>query len=115
MTENESARENFDQAVAEIPSCALTEQGIAEQRDRYARLSPSVGEVRREADAVEIEFSDALDQELLDETLAVERGCCPFFLFAQEGNELRVTVREPAMLPALDAFAAALGRAHGAR
>jgi hypothetical protein len=99
-----------DRAIAEIPSCALDEAGRADQRARYSRLAPAVSRIEREADAVWIEFDEQLDRETLDETLAVERACCPFFEFAFDDSlrRLRATVREPEQAPALDAMADAL-------
>jgi hypothetical protein len=115
MASETKAADAFDRALAEIPSCALTEEGVQEQRARYARLASSVARVHSDAEVLEIEFSDAHDQELLDETLAVERECCPVFLFEQTGQILRVTVRNPEQAPALDAFAQSLSAAQEAR
>jgi hypothetical protein len=107
----------IDEAIAQIPTCALDEKGMATQRDRYARLAPDVERLEREPDAVLIQFREDFDRELIEETLAVERACCPFFLFDfdENGRRLRTTVREPEQLPALDAMAYALGTAHEAR
>ena len=100
----------FDQAIAEIPSCALDEAGLADQRARYAGLAATVSRIQREADAVVIEFREGFDRQVLDETLAVELECCPFFLFEFDDSQrrLRATVREAEQLPALDAMAHAL-------
>ena len=100
----------FDRAIAEIPSCALDEAGLADQRARYARLAASVTRIQRDADAVVIEFREEFDRQTLDETLAVERECCPFFRFEFDDSQRRLhaTVREPEQLPALDAMAHAL-------
>jgi hypothetical protein len=100
----------FDQAIAAIPSCALDEAGLANQRARYARLAPTVSRIEREAEAVLIEFREEFDVQILEETLAVERLCCPFFLFEFDDSQrrLRATVREPEQLPALDVIAQAL-------
>jgi hypothetical protein len=101
----------FEKAVAQIPSCALTEEGVREQRARYGRLARHTGRVRREPEAVIIEFDEDFDREALDEALAVERQCCPFFQFAfdEARRRLRVTVGDPEQLPALDAMAHAVG------
>ena len=100
----------FDRAVAEIPSCALDEAGVKAQRARYARLAPAVKRVEREAEAVLIEFREDFDRKALERALAVERECCPFFLFELDtsARRLRATVRAPEQLPALDAMADAL-------
>jgi hypothetical protein len=110
MSSKPTITDPFDQAIAEIPSCALDEAGLREQRARYARLAPSVTRLQREAEAVLVEFHEDFDQETLDQTLAVERECCPFFQFDFDQSErrLRATVREAEQLPALDAMAHAL-------
>jgi hypothetical protein len=117
-----SARTNtastaFDEAIAPIPTCVLDEEGMSAQRDRYARLAPGVARIKREPEAVIIEFRKDFDRELLKETLAVERACCPFFLFDfnEEACRLRTTVREREQLTALDAMAYALGATREAR
>jgi hypothetical protein len=93
--------------MADIPaSCALDETGQRKQRARYASLAKSAERLRRETVALIVEFGPGLDPDRLEETLAVERECCPFFRFAFDpaGRELRVTVEDHRMLPALDAI-----------
>jgi hypothetical protein len=48
---------------------------------------------------------------LLEQTLAIERECCPFFGFDFDASSryLRVTVASAEQLPALDAIAHRLG------
>jgi hypothetical protein len=98
-------------ALPHVPSCALTEDGMREQRDRYARLGRDTRSVERQGGALTIEFEEGFDRAALDEALAVERECCPFFRFAYDDGARRlvVTVREPEQLPALDAIAYAVG------
>ena len=88
------------------PSCALDESGQREQRARYASLASTVERLRRESDALIVEFGPGLDPDRLEEALAVERDCCPFFRFAFDGHERRltVTVSDADMVPALDAI-----------
>jgi hypothetical protein len=107
----------FDEAVEAIPSCALDEEGMRAQRDRYARLAPGVASVEREPEAVLVQFAEEFDRETLEAALAVERECCPFFVFDfdESARRLRATVRDPDQLPALDAMAHALSAAHDAR
>jgi hypothetical protein len=111
-----SGPEASDEGIAEIASCALDEAGVREQRARYALLAPSVTRLEREPGAVMIEFDEGLDRAALDEALAIERECCPFFRFDFDESErrLRTTVREAEQLPALDAIAHALGGARRA-
>ena len=111
-TTTDAAARAFDEAIAETPTCALDDEGVAAQRGRYARLSPDVVNFEREPEAVIFDFRAEYDRATLDEALAVERECCPFFVFEfDEGSRrLRTTVREPEMLPALDAMAEAFGK-----
>jgi hypothetical protein len=113
MSPDPATTDAFDEAIAQIPSCALDEAGLREQRARYAHLAPSVTRLDREPEALLIEFREGFDQDTLDEALAVERACCPFFQFEFDESErrLRTTVRETEQLPALDAMAHALGAA----
>src|SRR4051794_17865516 len=114
MSSKPAASHAFDRAVAGIPTCALDEDGIREQRARYADLAPSVTRVQCEPETLVIEFDEDFDRQALDQALAVEGECCPFFQFAFDDEErrLRATVREAEQLPALDALAHALGGAH---
>ena len=97
--------------ISDIPTCALDEAGKREQRERYARLAPDVARAAREAEALIVDFREGFDRDALEEALAVERECCPFFQFEfDEGaRRLRATVRDPDQLPALDALAHAIG------
>ena len=87
---------------------------MREQRARYARLAPSVTRLRREPEAMLVEFREGFDESTLDEALAVERACCPFFVFDYDESvrRLRATVRQADQLPALDAIAELLGATH---
>jgi hypothetical protein len=102
-------------ALPQIPSCALTEDGMRAQRDRYAQLGHDTRRVERQADALIVEFEKGFDRAALAEALAVERECCPFFRFAygEDARRLVVTVREPGQLAALDALAYAVGGDRG--
>jgi hypothetical protein len=113
MSSEPASYDAFDQAVAEIPSCALDEAGVRQQRARYAGLAPSVARVERKPEAVVVEFEEGFDRKALDQALAVERKCCPFFQFDFDESQrrLQATVRDAAHLPALDAMAQALGAA----
>jgi hypothetical protein len=108
MSPNKSA---FDEAVTAIPSCALTEEGVRAQRERMQRLGPTVADFRRDEDRITIEFRPDFDERLLDETLAVERECCPFFRFEfdERTRRLTVSVADLEHRNGLDALAYALG------
>jgi hypothetical protein len=55
-------------------------------------------------------FGNELDERLLDEAIAVEHECCPFFVFDYRPRErrLKITVDEAGQEPALDALHDAL-------
>lgn len=107
----------FEQAFAQIPTCALDDEAMRAQRERYARLGDDVRRIEREPTAVVVEFREAFDREALEDALAVERSCCPFFVFDfdEATRCLRTTVRENEQLPALDAMMHSLGGAQRAR
>lgn len=67
--------------------------------------------MRREPDALVVDFDRGLDLETLEQALAIERDCCPFFRFAFDAQlgRLRATVDDGAKVPALDVLADALG------
>ena len=90
-------------------SCALDEQGLRRQRERYTRLGPSVVHVRRAAQELVVEFACGFDRATLAAVIAVERECCPFFVFEfdDSSRRLRVGVREPDAAAALQAIAVA--------
>ena len=108
-----SRLQGSDEKNARIPSCELDEAGVREQRARYSRLAPRVTRLEREPEAVLVEFDEGLDRATLDEVLAVERRCCPFFVFdfSESERRLRTSVQNSEQLPALDAVAHALGGA----
>jgi hypothetical protein len=99
-----------DEAVTEIPSCALDDGGKREQRARYVLLASSVTCIERQPDAVLIFFDRDLNRQTLEQALSVERQCCPFFTFAfdEQDRRLHATVADAGHVPALDAVAHAL-------
>jgi hypothetical protein len=108
----DSPRETaFEEAVDQIPTCALDQQGVRAQRERFARLAPDVRRLDREAEGVVVEFHESFDLQTLQDALAIERACCPFFQFEFDDHEkrLRITVRDEARRPALDAMMHAFG------
>ncbi len=87
-----------------IAECRLELPGLLTQRDRYRRLGATATRVERHGDALIVVFGPALDEDLLEETLALERDCCPFFGLDYEraARSLTVTVADPQQQPALD-------------
>ncbi|MGH2891716.1 MAG: organomercurial lyase MerB [Solirubrobacteraceae bacterium] len=98
--------DGFDAALASVPRCALDATGASEQKARYELLAASVAGVRREPEAMMIEFDETVDVDTVERVIHTERECCPFLQFAFDvrSRRLRVSVGDPAMLPALDAI-----------
>lgn len=97
--------------MKELPlaACSLDGPGMAEQLRRYAELGHHVRDSLREPRALVAQFDEGVDLALLEETVAVERGCCSFFAIEVQGLRLRIGVAEDLHIPALDAIADALG------
>jgi hypothetical protein len=98
--------------LEQIASCRLDLDGLRAQRDRYSRLGTSVIELERKPGCLSVRFGAALDAALLEETINVENGCCPFFSFEYDPIErlLRIGVERDEQDPALDALVFALGQ-----
>lgn len=96
-----------------LAECRLDLTGLRAQRDRYRALSRDVTTVNREPGQLEVQFGPELDHRLLDETIALERECCPFFRldFDHDARRLIASVEQADQDPALDAIAAALSPA----
>lgn len=58
-----------------------------------------------------VELARHADTELVEQTLAIERECCPFYELGWEPDRRRlfVSVSQPEHAPALEAIAFALG------
>jgi hypothetical protein len=95
--------------AAPIAECRLDPSGLRDQRRRYRTLGRHVTAVARRPCALEIRLGPNLDERLLDETLAVERECCPFFRFDYHSAHHLLSVSvDPEHEPALDAITHAL-------
>jgi hypothetical protein len=95
---------------ATIAHCALDRAGLQAQGARYSRLAVAVSALQREPRRLTVEFDADVDRELLGQTLAIERECCPFFTLELDarGRRLRASVSRAEDAPALDALAEAL-------
>jgi hypothetical protein len=101
-------------APAELPmaiaDCGLDQTALQEQLGRYRRLGEH-GEVRRSSPlALTVDFAHEPDAELVQSTIAVERGCCAFFAldYVPARRRLTVSVADGQRTAALDAIEAAL-------
>ena len=97
--------------LAPIAGCALDAEGVARQRARYRELGGHVVALRRRPARLTIELAPTAPRALVEEVIATERACCPFFSIALDpsGRRLTVAVSEDAHQPALHAIAFALG------
>lgn len=98
-------------AVA-IAECRLDPGGLRDQRERYGELARQVTALDRRDGALEVRFGPGLDAQLLEQTLAIERECCPFFRLDYDPAVRRLTasVERADEEPALEAIACALTR-----
>jgi hypothetical protein len=92
-------------------SCALDEGGLRSQYERYRRVGAGARVLDRRRRRLMVEFNEHVDRKLVDELLAIERECCPFFELGWEpkARRLTVSVSHAEQEPALDAIAFALG------
>lgn len=99
-------------SLAELSSCALDLDGLTAQRDRYAAIGRTVTDLARSPRWFSATLSAAADVALIEETLRIERECCPFFEldFDPRRRRLRVGVDSEEMAPALEAIYEALAR-----
>jgi hypothetical protein len=109
--ETNTQTDAYTRAAEAIPSCAITEEDLKRQRERAAKLSRSVRDLTRHDEAVVFEFEAGFDRQALDELVAVERECCPFFTFGfdEEARRLTVGVQQADHVSALEAMAEQLG------
>jgi hypothetical protein len=99
-----------------IAECRLDLPGLRAQADRYRRLGTMATRIDRGDAVLTATFGDELDRDLLDETIAVESDCCPFFDFDYDhaDQRLSISVERPEQEPALEALHYALtGREAG--
>lgn len=68
---------------------------MARQGARYARLSEAVEDASREPRRLEVRFADGYDRGLLDEAIAIERECCPFFAIELDHGARRLVIELP--------------------
>jgi hypothetical protein len=92
------------------PSCALDASGLRSQLERYRQAGRNARVIERTPRRLVAELADQVDAELVAETIAVERECCPFFALSWEPDRRRLTVSvsQAEHEPALDAIAFAL-------
>jgi hypothetical protein len=117
---SDAQHSSADTAVSQIAECKLDLAGLDGQHERYRALSAAATAVVRAPQRLEVRFSSAIDEQLLEQALSVERECCPFFEleYRSDARALSVSVADAAHDPALDALADAFrfdARAAGKR
>jgi hypothetical protein len=95
-------------------SCTLDADGARAQGARYARLAANATQIHRRDDVIVIGLRGDGDARLIEELIATENECCPFyrFDFRPQLGRLTIGVDSPEQRPALDAIAAALRADH---
>jgi hypothetical protein len=98
-----------DSAIA--ASCSLDQTGLAAQLERYRRAGTGGRLLERSPRMLSVELATGTDPALVERAIAIERECCPFYVFHWDARSRRlsiaVTRREHE--PALGAIARALG------
>jgi hypothetical protein len=92
------------------PSCGLDETGLRLQLARYGTAGAGARVVQRTRRRLVVDLDQKVDLKLVDELLAIERECCPFFELGwrPDARRLSVSVSQKRDEPALDAIAFAL-------
>jgi hypothetical protein len=93
------------------PACSLDEVGVRSQLARYRTVGEAATVLVLDRRRVSVHVGDEVPNTLIDELVAIERECCPFFELAWEPNARRLTVSVPDAEhePALEAIGFALG------
>jgi hypothetical protein len=93
------------------PSCALDEAGLRLQLERYRRAGQGARLIEQTRRRLVVEVDEHVDGKLVEEAIAIERECCPFFALDWEAarRRLSVSVSRVEHEPALDAITFALG------
>jgi hypothetical protein len=91
-------------------SCSLSADNLGEQLARYRRLGAAATRIEHRELGLTARFDDSIDLALLDQTIAIERGCCSFFTLAYETSErvLSISVDGPERIDVLELIGSAL-------
>jgi hypothetical protein len=94
-------------------SCSLDGPGLSAQRERYRVLGEGASVIVWDRRRLVIRVRDEVSDGLIEELIAVERGCCPFFELDWNPGQrhLRVAVSASDHELALVAIGHALGLA----
>jgi hypothetical protein len=91
-------------------ACSLDDNGLRAQRDRYRLLGQVAESVERSPRRLVIRTAAELDSATVEQLVAVERACCPFFTLDWDplNGRLAISVASDSDGPALDAIEYAL-------
>jgi hypothetical protein len=90
--------------------CALDDDALAEQLERFRSIGEHAIWSRRLPSEVTVVLEPDLDDDLLQQTLAIERECCSFFALIWDASKRSLTVAaRDRHEPVLDRIAEALG------
>ncbi|HEY3971330.1 MAG TPA: hypothetical protein VGL79_08005 [Solirubrobacteraceae bacterium] len=92
------------------PNCALDDAGLRLQLERYRQAGLGGRLVDRTLRSLIVDLDQQIDTQLVEETITIERECCPFFTldWEPERRRLTVAVSQAEHEPALDVIAFAL-------
>jgi hypothetical protein len=91
-------------------ACSLDLDELHEQLERYRAIGRLAATVEHEPGRVVVRLADDPPSGLIERTLEVERGCCPFFDIDYDPStqRLAISVNQSDRRPSLDAIAHAL-------
>ena len=91
-------------------ACSLEPEELNAQLERYRAIGRRAAAVEHEPRRVVVRFADDPPSALIERTLEVERGCCPFFEIDYDPVTQRLTIsaETPDRRPGVDAIAHAL-------
>ena len=91
-------------------ACSLDPDELHKQLERYRAMGRLAATVEHESDRLVVRFVGGPPTALIERTVEVERGCCPFFEIDYEpaSQRLAISVDQPDRRPSLDAIAHAL-------
>lgn len=92
-------------------ACSLDEAELRGQLARYRVVGAGADLLERSRQRLVIRVGDPVSDLVVEELVAVERRCCPFFDLGweQSRRRLSISVSRPEAEPALDGIARALG------
>jgi hypothetical protein len=91
-------------------ACALDESGMRRQLERYRTVARGASLIERTLRRLMVKLDPHVDGQVVDELLAAERECCPFFELVWDPDQrcLTFAVSDVEHEPALEAISSAL-------